>query len=188
MRDNIAYYPRKLSREVGRWSIGVARTPDEVDVASRALVELHRARSHSTVGVQHFNHIASDAQASFIRGWFHRAALRDQISIITLNIGDEIVAAQAFLDGPGFVSVYYSGFDERYYRYSPLTIITAEMARLSIERGLGRIEFPPMLVPWKTRWNAREDRKPFEMSLYATRPASIVRGVARRFYFRLKYG
>jgi CelD/BcsL family acetyltransferase involved in cellulose biosynthesis len=188
MRDNLAYYPRKLSREVGPWSISVARTPEDVEIATRSLVELHRARSRATVGVPHRDHIPTEAQASFLRAWFRRAALRCQVTIITLAVGGEIIAAQAFLDGPAFFSVYYSGFDERFYKYSPLTIINAAMVRLAIERGLGRIEFPPALQPWKSRWNAREDKKLVEVSLYATRPASVVRGVARRLYFRLKYG
>lgn len=146
---------------------------------------LHHARSQATTGLKHIDHIPTAHHAAFLHAWFQRAAMRDQIAIMTLKIRGEVVAAQVFLESPGCVSIYYSGFDARYHRYSPLTVITAEMVRMSIERGRGRIEFPPGSKLWKSRWNAREDHKPFEMSFYATRPASLVRGVVRRVYFRL---
>ena len=152
MRDNVAYYPRKLSRERGSWCIREVRSPAEIGAATDTLIDLHRMRSAAGVGVPHYNHIATDGQAEFLRRWFRRAAERDEIAILMLEVDGQVVAAQAFLESRGCVAVYYSGFDERVYRYSPLTVIIAEAIRLAIERGASRVEFPPTITPWKSRW------------------------------------
>jgi lipid II:glycine glycyltransferase (peptidoglycan interpeptide bridge formation enzyme) len=87
---------------------------------------------------------------------------------------------------PGCVSVYYSGYDDRYYRYSPLTIITAHRIRSAIERGVRRFDFPPGETSWKSRWGAKESLTPGEVSIYATRLPALLRGVSRRL--RLRFG
>jgi CelD/BcsL family acetyltransferase involved in cellulose biosynthesis len=185
MRDNVTYYPRKLAREAGPWTLGCARTPNEVAAATDVLIDLHRRRSESRTGVPHTNHIATEVHASFLRRWFRRMAWRRQIAIITLEVGGEIIGAQAFLEAPGCVSVYYSGYDERWYRHSPLTIITAAMIRDAIERRCGRVEFPPDATAWKSRWGAHDSTGVEQASLYATRLPALVRALARRFHLRL---
>ncbi|HTA20668.1 MAG TPA: GNAT family N-acetyltransferase [Polyangia bacterium] len=186
MRDNLAYYPRKLSREVGDWRVVTARTPDEIAPAVEALIALHRRRSRSNRGVPHADHIAGNAEAAFLRAWMPRMAARRQASIVLLEIRGAIVAAQAFLEASGCVSVYYSGYDERWYDYSPLTIITAEMIKNAAERGVGRMDFPPGSTPWKSRWGTEQPRSVIETSFYSMRPAALARGVMRRLHQRLQ--
>ena len=113
-------------------------------------------------------------------------AQRRQASIVMLEIRGAVVAAQAFLEAPGCVSVYYSGYDERWYRYSPLTIITAEMIKNAVERDVGRMDFPPGAVAWKSRWGTEESRILKETSLYSLRPAALARGVMRRLHRHLQ--
>jgi CelD/BcsL family acetyltransferase involved in cellulose biosynthesis len=186
MRDNLAYYPRKLSREVGDWRLVTARTPDEIAHAVESLIALHRLRSRSNRGIPHADHIAGNAEASFLRAWMQRMAARRQASIVMLEVRGAVVAAQAFLEGPGCVSVYYSGYDERWYDYSPLTIITAEMIKNAAERGVGRMDFPPAVTPWKSRWGTEPPRIVTETSFYSLRPAALARGVMRRLHQRLQ--
>jgi CelD/BcsL family acetyltransferase involved in cellulose biosynthesis len=186
MRDNLSYYPRKLSREVGDWRLVTARTPDEIAHAVESLIALHRLRSRSSRGVPHADHIAGNAEAAFLRAWMQRMAACRQASIVMLEIRGAIVAAQAFLEAPGCVSVYYSGYDERWYEYSPLTIITAEMIKNAAERGLGRMDFPPAVTPWKSRWGTEQPRIVTETSFYSLRPAALARGVMRRLHQRLQ--
>jgi hypothetical protein len=186
MRDNIAYYPRRLSREIGDWTIRTARTPAAVAVATEQLIDLHRRRSQSGTGVAHRNHISGPTEAAFLRGWFARAAARGEISIVNIEVGGKVIAAQAFMEMPDRVSVYYSGYDDRYYRYSPLTIITAHRIRVAIEQGVRRFEFPAGPTSWKSRWGAEDGPPRDEVSIYATRLPALLRGLSRRL--RLRFG
>jgi CelD/BcsL family acetyltransferase involved in cellulose biosynthesis len=188
MRDNIAYYPRRLSREIGDWTIRTARRPAAVAVAVEQLIDLHRRRSRSGTGVAHRDHIPGATEEAFLRGWFECAAARDEISIVTVEIAGEVIAAQAFVEMPGCVSVYYSGYDERYYRYSPLMIITAHRIRSAIEQGVRRFEFPPGPTAWKSRWGAEGGAQHAEVSIYATRLPALLRGLTRRLHLRFGGG
>jgi CelD/BcsL family acetyltransferase involved in cellulose biosynthesis len=184
MRDNIAYYPRRLTREIGSWSLDIARSPREVLAAAEQLVELHRRRARSATGTPHMNHLVGETEASFIRRWFRRAAALGGVSIGTIQAKGEVVAAQAFVEVPGCVSVYYSGYDERFYRYSPLTVITAHLLRDAIARGVSRVEFPPGQALWKSRWGAVDGPARTEVSLYAVRAPALLRGLSRRLRLR----
>jgi hypothetical protein len=188
MRDNIAYYPRRLSREIGEWTMRTARTPAAVAIATGRLIDLHRRRSRSGTGVVHRDHIPGAAEEAFLRGWFGRAAARDELSIVSIEIDGEVIAAQAFVEMPGCVSVYYSGYDDRYYRYSPLMIITAHRIRSAIEEGVARFEFPPEPTSWKSRWGAEEAILHDEASIYATRLPALLRGISRRLHLRFGGG
>jgi CelD/BcsL family acetyltransferase involved in cellulose biosynthesis len=180
MRDNIAYYPRRLTREVGPWKLQLARAPIEVAFATEHLIRLHRQRSESKVGPPHRNHLPGETEASFLRGWFHRMAQRNEVSLVSLKIAGETVAVQAFVEAESCLSVYYSGYDERWRRYSPLTIITAEAIREAIARGFDRFEFPPGESAWKSRWGAVCEETIDETSLYPLRPSALFRGLLRR--------
>jgi len=186
MRDNISYYPRRLSREIGDWTITTARTPAEVAVAAERLIDLHRRRSRSGTGVVHRNHVPGATEEAFLRGWFARAAARDEISIVNIEIAGEVIAAQAFVEMPGCISVYYSGYDDQYYRYSPLTIITAHRIRSAIAEGVHRFEFPPGPTAWKSRWGAEGGAVRDVTTMYATRLPALLRGLSRRL--RLRFG
>jgi len=180
MRDNVAYYPRRLTREIGRWRIHSARSPAEVAITTEHLIRLHRQRSESKAGPSHRNHLPGETEASFLGGWFQRLARRDQISLVSLKIAGETVAVQAFVEARRCISVYYSGYDERWRQYSPLTVITAEVIREAIARGFERLEFPPGESAWKSRWGALSEKTVDEKSVYSVKLSALFRGLARR--------
>jgi CelD/BcsL family acetyltransferase involved in cellulose biosynthesis len=107
-------------------------------------------------------------------------AQRNEVSLVSLKIAGETVAVQAFVEAESCLSVYYSGYDERWRRYSPLTIITAEAIREAIARGFDRFEFPPGESAWKSRWGAVCEETIDETSLYPLRPSALFRGLLRR--------
>jgi CelD/BcsL family acetyltransferase involved in cellulose biosynthesis len=180
MRDNISYYPRRLTREIGPWKIQTARSPSEVAVGTEHLIMLHRRRSQSKAGPVHRNHLPGETEASFLRALFQRLARRDQISLVSLKVAGDTVAVQAFVEAERCLSVYYSGYDERWGRYSPLTIITAEVIREAIARGFDRLEFPPGESAWKSRWGALSSETVEEKSIYPLRLSALFRGLVRR--------
>jgi CelD/BcsL family acetyltransferase involved in cellulose biosynthesis len=180
MRDNVAYYPRRLTREVGPWHIETARTPADVALATEELIRLHRQRSESKLGRPHRNHLPGDTEAGFLHGWFQRLARRGQVSVVSLKVAGDTTAVQAFVEAGRCLSVYYSGYDERWRQYSPLMIITAEVIRRAIAQGFERLEFPPGDGAWKSRWGATGIEVIEETSAYALRLSSLRRGLARR--------
>jgi CelD/BcsL family acetyltransferase involved in cellulose biosynthesis len=184
MRDNLAYYPRRLTREIGPWQIQTARSPADVAVATEELIALHRKRGDSNLGRRHRNHLPGDIEVSFLRGWFQRLARRGQVSIVSLHTGETTVAAQAFVEAGRCLSVYYSGYDDRWRRYSPITIVTGEVIRGAIARGFERVEFPPGESAWKSRWGATDSGVVEETSVYVLRLSALFRGVARRLFRR----
>lgn len=182
MRDNLSYYPKRLSREVGPWSVRVVRAPDQMDEATDLLIDLHHKRSRAGTGVPHKNHIGSAEQAGFLKSWFRRAAHLGDVEIYLLTVASTVIAAQAFVAAPSCRAVYYSGFEERFFRYSPLTILTAEFLRDAMNTRVGRVEFPPDMTAWKSRWSVREQPKAREVTLYSLGANALARGFARRVY------
>jgi len=185
MRDNLSYYPKRLDREVGAWAIRAARTAPEVALATEALIALHHERSRSRLGKPHCNHIPTATHAAFMRGWFSRLARRGAITLMVFETGAGIRAAQAFLEHPGGADVYYSGHGEDVYRFSALTLITAAWLRLSIERGVASVRFPPDSAPWSSRWGAAPGAPVDETSIYAMSGRTVLRAIARRCYLSL---
>ena len=180
MRDNIAYYPKRLSREIGDWSVQMARSPDEVAVATDQLVDLHRQRSSWAQGLQHRSHIQGHLEAKFLTRWFHRLALRGEVILASLVVREQVAAIQAFVELGESLAVYYSGQAELWRRYSPITVIMTEVVRKAIERGSRRLMFAPGYKPWKTRWGTCVAPRVEETSIYKTGVPQLVRGLFRR--------
>jgi CelD/BcsL family acetyltransferase involved in cellulose biosynthesis len=180
MRDNVAYYPRRLRRERGEWRVELAREPRDVESATAELIELHRARSRWSEGKQHSSHIPTDREASFLSTSLARLAARGQVTVARLRVRGETIAVQAFVEQAGALAVYYSGQSESWRRYSPLTVIMAEVIRDAIDRRIQRIVFPPGVDAWKTRWGATASQATPETSIYSTAPAALARGLIRR--------
>ncbi|MES1164660.1 MAG: GNAT family N-acetyltransferase, partial [Verrucomicrobiota bacterium] len=181
MRDNIAYYPRRLQREQGEWRVEFATTPGDVSAATTELIDLHRARSRWSEGVRHRNHIPTQRESAFLHRWFQRLATRGEVQIARLTVRGEVIAAQAFVERAGCMAVYYSGQAERWRRYSPLTVIMAEVVSDAIARRVQRVVFPPGDDPWKTRWGACSADPVQETSIYSTELTALLRGLVRRF-------
>jgi CelD/BcsL family acetyltransferase involved in cellulose biosynthesis len=188
MRDNIAYYPRRLEREVGAFSVQIARRPTSVARATEHLIRLHRLRSLDREGIPHRDHIPGQEQAAFIEDALARLAAIGRVAVATLTVGGEVIGAHAFLQTPRTVCAYYSGFDPQWRRFSPLTIITAEFLRQAIDLGARQLCFAPGQAPWKSRWGGKPSGHVNETSVYAVRPGALFRGVFRRLRWRAAAG
>jgi CelD/BcsL family acetyltransferase involved in cellulose biosynthesis len=180
MRDNLAFYSKRLDREASPWRMWTARSPASVAMATEALIALHRKRSQSPVGKPHCSHIPTHVHASFLRHWFQRLARRNRISLVVMESQEGIRAVQAFLDSPDVVSVYYSGYDADFARFSALTLITAARIKEAIADGVPCVEFPPGSSTWSSRWGARAGAGVRETSIYALSAGAMVRGLGRR--------
>jgi CelD/BcsL family acetyltransferase involved in cellulose biosynthesis len=154
MRDNIAYYPRLLSRKGYAWRIRSVIRPAEMPEAIDHLMELHRMRAESTRGIPHANHLVTLAHQACVRQCLSALAADNMARILLLEVGSKVIGAMSLLENAGMQTVYYTGFDPAFYDFSPLTILNAEAIRSAIERGVCRVNFLAGTSRWNARWGA----------------------------------
>jgi len=175
MRDNLPYYPRLLTRDGHDWTIRILRDPEEILSATTRLTALHRARAGSERGLRHNDHIPGPAQATFLACLLERLADEGRAFVAELIVAGDVVASQAFIEEGETLMVYYSGYDERWYRYSPVFIIDAFVFREALERGVRRLDFLRNPAPWKARWLAQPGPAMHRATLVSLRPESLAR-------------
>lgn len=184
MRDNLAYYPRRLSRTGLPWSIRYLETPADVEEAVPLLTFLHKRRASSARGVPHCDHLPTTAHVDFITHCLPLLAARGQAFIALLEVNGIPIAAQAFLQSVGVVTFYYSGFDSDWHEFSPVTILGEAVIRRAILQRQSKINFLPGEMPWKSRWQAHPDTPKQFWVGFSPHPVSLAYSVVRQWYRR----
>ncbi len=179
MRDNVAYYPRLLAREGHAFAVRMARSQEEVSQAVLILIDLHTRRALSPRGPKHWNHLPLPVQQRFLHDVLVRLATRGMSAVALLEVNGVPIAAQAVLEYQGMFTLYYSGFDPDWHRYSPITILHVALIQDAIARGLNRMDFLPVAEPWKTRWGTEADFMYDEISCLSLHPRSLLRNAWR---------
>lgn len=175
MRDNLGYYPRLLARDGHAAQVRTIREPAEIPAAVARLVELHRARATQGRGVEHFDHLEGPLQVEFLRNLMARLAAEERGFVAELVVGEETVASGAFVESGDELMVYYSGYREAWYRYSPIFVIDAHVFREALERGVRRLDFLRVAGLWKSRWGA-DDCVPMDRAfVLPLRPLGLLR-------------
>jgi hypothetical protein len=177
MRDNLAYYPRLLTRHGYEWQIRWAKTAPEVEQAADILVDLHRLRAESEVGTRHIDHLPMQVHRAFLKECLPKLAESRMASISLLEVQDKPIAAQCFLEHRGMMVLYYSGFQQDWHSYSPLTILFAEAVRDATNRGVHHINLLRGRNYWKTRWGTHPEPDYHWLSYIQPNPASYVRSM-----------
>lgn len=171
MRENLTYYPRLLDRDGYQWHIRTIENPAELTAAVERLATLHRARAASTRGKAHSNHLHTHVQTDFLKGFL--ASVGGFISEIVVD--GQVVASQAFYRAGDTLTVSYSGFDEAFYKYSPIFVINASVFQNALENGTRRLNLLRNLAPWKTRWLAQTGEPMGRTYLLRRNPVSVGR-------------
>ena len=154
MRDNLPYYPRLLTRDGHEWSVRFRRDPAEMPEAAARLARLHGSRARNARGRRHHDHIHGPAQRAFLASLLARLAAEGRAFVAELVVGGEVVATQAFIEDGEELMVYYSGYDEAWYKYSPVFVIDAAVFQDALARGVRRLNFLRVRADWKARWGA----------------------------------
>jgi len=175
MRDNLGYYPRLLTRGGHQWQVRYIRDAADMPAAVKRLTQLHQARAESHRGLRHCNHIHGPTQEAFLADLLSALAPRDRGFIAELIVDGEIVAAQAFVEEGAELMVYYSGYREAWYKYSPIFVIDTVVFKDAMERGVRRLNFLRNTGQWKTRWGAVSGPCLRRASLVPRRPACAAR-------------
>jgi CelD/BcsL family acetyltransferase involved in cellulose biosynthesis len=178
MRDNLGYYPRLLTRDGHDWSVRQIRDPKEIVEACDRLVALHQNRSASTRGVQHDCHIDGPKQIDFLHRMMTRLSAEGKAFIGELVVDERVVASQAFVEDGDQLMVYYSGYEEEWYKYSPIFVIDAVVFQEALERGVRLLNFLGSKRQWTLRWNASWTQSCYRIVIVPKRPLSVVRSGA----------
>ena len=187
MRDNTAYYPRLLTREGHAWSVTILRDPEAVSQAVRTLIRLHTCRAESERGPAHTNHLPGAEQQAFLHDILTRLSAQGMAAVALLEVDGKTIAAQSVLECAGRLTFYYSGFDPRWHRYSPVTVLHAALIQDALLRGLTGLDYLPEAEPWKTRWGTEAAWVYDELSCLSLSPRSVLRSGWRsvtRFWSR----
>ena len=175
MRDNLGYYPRLLARDGHEATVRIVRDPGELDRAVTTLVDLHRARAAQGRGVEHHDHLQGPAQVAFLRGLLACLAPEGRAFVAELVVGGETIASGAFVQDADGLMIYYSGYREAWYRYSPIFVIDAHVFRDAMGRGVARLDFLRVAGLWKARWGATECVPMDRAFLLPWRPMALLR-------------
>lgn len=153
MRGNIRYYPRLLQRDGHSLAFRVADNVDEVRAALPVLFALHTARSNAPTGERHLDRLRGSLSRGFLFDLAGMLPMRGQMKVGILAVDGRDVAAQLWFEQGGTIFLHYSGYEPEWSRYSVAMIVTSEIIRLGIERGMKRVEFLRGTKQFKTRWN-----------------------------------
>ena len=175
MRENLPYYPRLLNRDGHNWTLRTVEHPTEIRGAVERLAGLHQSRAESCRGRQHSNHLHTDIQIKFLSDLLSSLAEQGRAFVTELVVDDRVIASQAFYGMPGMLTVSYSGFDEAFYKYSPIFIISASVFQDAQVKGVRKLNLLRNIAPWKTRWLAHTGDSMTRTYLVRKRPISILR-------------
>ena len=179
MRDNLPYYPRLLTREGHDWDVKIARTPEEVAKAAPLVISLHTSRAQSERGPVHVNHMPSEAHRQFFLDTLTRLAFQGMAAVAVLEVAGVPIAAQSVLEFSGRLTMYYSGFEPDWHRYSPVMVLQTALLQDAMAHGITEIDYLPGAEPWKTRWGTQETYVLDELSCLSLSPRTAFRSLWR---------
>lgn len=180
MRDNLAYYPRLLTRHGYDWKVRAVTEHSEMNAAVRELVELHRHRAELADRVRHTNHVPEPCHLQCLQQMFSQLATRCAASVWLLEIEGKAIAALALLDSPSMRTVYYTGYDPAFNAYSPLTILNAEAIYDAIANRIPCINFLAGTDRWTARWGTKPEVLFEQVTVQRLRPQSLLRSALYR--------
>ena len=135
MKDNIAYYPKRLRKNGLTSQIRYVTDPDALSPAIDLLIQMHSERAHHKSGALHQNHLPGWTQRMMLDDVMRKFALTGDAFVAILSIDEQPAAVQAFLRHDKTILFLYSGFDPALAQYSPLTILAMEVIQKSIREG-----------------------------------------------------
>ncbi len=105
----------------------------------------------------HGTALAADAQrGSFFKRYAERACAKGILRICILRIGGAPAAAQIAIESGGRFDLLRAGYDEKFSRCSPGSLLTAETIRYAARQGLKSYEFNGDVEPWTRLWTQDE--------------------------------
>ena len=156
MRGNIRYYPRLLERSGHKLSFRVADDADGVRGALSTLFVLHTARANAPTGERHRDRLSEPPRREFLHRLAAVLPAQGAMKVGILEVDGTDVAAQLWFERNGTIFLHYSGYEPEWSRFSVAMVVTSEIIRIGVERGMRRVEFLRGTKQFKTRWNTEQ--------------------------------
>jgi CelD/BcsL family acetyltransferase involved in cellulose biosynthesis len=156
MRGNIRYYPRLLERDGHKLAFRVAEKMGDVRASLPTLFALHTARANAPTGERHRDRLAEPARREFLQRLASVLPSQGAMKIGILQVDGVDVAAQLWFERNGTIFLHYSGYEPEWSRFSVAMVVTSEIIRIGVERGMRRVEFLRGTKQFKTRWNTEQ--------------------------------
>lgn len=163
----------------GDASMHVCTTEQEVDEAFKALIELHCARWQSKGQSGSFG---SSTYQAFHRSFMQRLLDRKQLWLITLKLGDQIIAVEYAFTYKGALLFLQTGFDPAFEHLSPGHVLMTFAIKQAIESGVSSIDLLKGDYEYKTSY-ANQQRNSATLGFYRKGVFSVL---ARANDFRLQ--
>jgi CelD/BcsL family acetyltransferase involved in cellulose biosynthesis len=112
-------------------------------------------------------------QRLFFRTYAHEMARQGLLRLSFLRIGGEVAAAQYAVQHADRLWLLKIGYDERFARCSPGTLLLLRSVSGAAAEGTRSVEFLGRSEPWTARWTT--DERPYVHVLaYARRPSTVL--------------
>ena len=175
MRDNLPYYGRLLTRHGHEWQFTAAEIGPDWTRALDELIRLHRLRACRSNDADRVDHLSTSAHRDFLNALHDNFLGETRCFIGLLTVDGAAVAAQLFLEDAQTLTLSYSGFDDKWSRYSPLLVLQAEAIKQAIERGVKRLDFLCGEAQWQERWQPVREFPINKLTLASRRPLATIR-------------
>jgi len=168
VRESIRRSANRLKRSGEAWS--VERVPGSAPAFGAALdetVALHGRRARLSAHKGHRDVFADGRYARLLATAAAGPGGADLMTVYTLRVGGRALAAQVVLHAPASSTLLVSGIHPDGWQYSPLALITREIARDGIAAGRTRLDHSAGPDTGKLRWSEELETYP-EFSVVRT--------------------
>ena len=156
MRGNIRYYPRLMERNGHKLAFRIADDVGAVRAALPKLFALHTARANAPTGERHRDRLREPSHREFLQRLASVLPKNGAMKLGLLQVDGVDVAAQLWFERNGTIFLHYSGYQPEWSRFSVAMVVTSEIIRTGVERGMRRVEFLRGSKQFKTRWNTEQ--------------------------------
>lgn len=112
-------------------------------------------------------------QQQFFRAYARELAAEARLRLSFLRIGGEVAAAQFAVQHADRLWLLKIGYDERFARCSPGTLLLLHSVRGAATEGAQSVEFLGRSEPWTARWTTAE-RPCVHLLAYARKPSAAL--------------
>ncbi|HVY18315.1 MAG TPA: GNAT family N-acetyltransferase [Rhodopila sp.] len=156
MRKNLRKAYEFLERDRIRFTFTVIENPSDNQSAIDAFLALHAARSDAADMIMHPNKFTNPTTRAFLFDYLRVRTAAGEPLFFQVEIDGKVVASRlAFLLNTDLY-LYFAGYDPTWRDYSIMTVLSAEVMKWAIGRGLRRLNLSTGTDQSKTRWKPTE--------------------------------
>jgi CelD/BcsL family acetyltransferase involved in cellulose biosynthesis len=154
VKESLRRARNRLAKDGRPWRVMWREGTALDDVAVDRLLQLHRDRArYAGSRSRHVDAFADVSTQAFVREVLPRLGSAGQASIVELELGGEVVAAQLVLHAPRGIYFHSSGFRTQEWDLSPVTTLQAAAIEAANARSERWVNFSPGPNESKLRWS-----------------------------------